>query len=75
MRSLHLLGRQRHRIESCCRASVCRALVAVGTLASEHSKVRLAARDLGLRERCTELKEVEGKVGEAAAEVERLLRL
>jgi hypothetical protein len=49
--------------------------VAVGTLVPEHSRVRAAARDLGLMEQAARAREEGGKVGEAAAEVERQLKL
>lgn len=49
--------------------------MAAGTLVPEHSRVRGAARDLGLLERAQDAKREGGKVGEAAAEVERQLKL
>ena len=55
--------------------TTCRALVAVGTLAGEHSKVRLLARQLGFLSLADSLKGAGSKVGEAAAEVANKLRL
>jgi hypothetical protein len=52
-----------------------RALIAVGTLAGEHSKVRSLARELGFLSLTDSLKGAGGKVGEAAAEVAQKLRL
>jgi hypothetical protein len=56
-------------------APPCRALVAVGTLAGEHSRVRQLARELGFLSLADSLKGGGGKVGEAAAEVAQKLRL
>ena len=54
----------------------CRALVAVGTLAVEHSKVRSLAKELGFLSLADSLKASGGgKVAEAAAEVADKLRL
>ena len=53
----------------------CRALVAVGTLLPQHSKVRAMARDLGLISAAQAMAGDSGKVGEVATEVLRLLRL
>ncbi len=56
--------------------SGCRALLAVGTLAAEHSKVRALARDLGFLSLADSLKASgSGKVAEVAAEVAAKLRL
>ncbi|KAL4428166.1 hypothetical protein ABPG75_002255 [Micractinium tetrahymenae] len=52
-----------------------RALLAVGTLAAEHSKVRALARDLGFLSLADSLKAGGGKVAEVAAEVAAKLRL
>ncbi|KAI3428691.1 hypothetical protein D9Q98_007514 [Chlorella vulgaris] len=52
-----------------------RALIAVGTLAGEHSKVRSLARELGFLSLTDSLRGAGGKVGEAAAEVAQKLRL
>ena len=49
--------------------------MAVGTLAGEHSKVRLLARQLGFLSLADALKGAGGKVGEAATEVANKLRL
>ncbi len=54
---------------------LCRALVAVGTLARESGKVRGMARDLGLLTMMQQLKTAGGKAGEVALEVEHVLRL
>lgn len=59
----------------CCSHARCRALVAVGTLAGEHSKVRGLARELGFLPLTGSLKTAGGKVGEVAAEVAQKLRL
>jgi hypothetical protein len=52
-----------------------RALVALGTLLPEHSRTRLAARERGALSAVGALTSAGGRVGEAAAEVERQLRL
>ncbi|PSC75649.1 phospholipase A-2-activating [Micractinium conductrix] len=52
-----------------------RTLVAVGTLAGEHSKVRGLARELGFLSLTDSLKGSGGKVGEVAAEAAQTLRL
>lgn len=52
-----------------------RALVAVGTLARDSGKVRAMAKDLGHLSLAQQLKGGGGRPGEAAAEVERVLRL
>ena len=52
-----------------------RALVAVGTLAGEHGKVRQMARELGFLSLTDSLKGASGKVAEAAAETAAKLRL
>jgi hypothetical protein len=52
-----------------------RALVAVGTLAGEHGKVRQMARELGFLSLTDSLKGGSGKVAEAAAEATAKLRL
>lgn len=55
---------------------ICRALLAVGTLAAEHSKVRALARDLGFLSLADSIKASgSGKVAEVAAEVAAKLRL
>lgn len=55
---------------------MCRALLAVGTLAAEHSKVRALARDLGFLSMADSLRASSGgKVAEVAAEVAAKLRL
>ena len=62
-------------LPACPPALPCRALVAVGTLAGEHGKVRQMARELGFLSLTDSLKGGSGKVAEAAAEAAAKLRL
>lgn len=50
------------------------ALIAIGTAASEHSHIRAVSRTAGLLSLATSIEQLEGKVGEVAAELAALLR-
>lgn len=55
--------------------TIFRVVVAVGTMCSEHSKVRVAARELGLMTAIQGIYAAGGQVREAAEETERVMRM